>query len=146
VTRTDPLCTVQAAVYKVQAAKRLVENHTAVIRFSLRAVGKPGRRFYAPLAEPDAVSDMQYEAAVSAALQLTAAALLKGTDDAKASLQNSSWLGEDAAQRRSSAETVCASLSYLRDRVGVPRDLQLPAARQLRAHLNWTIDAVTAAV
>lgn len=35
---------------------------------------------------------------------------------------------------------VCVSAAYLRDRVGVPRDLPLPAARQLRAHLNWLID------
>ena len=35
---------------------------------------------------------------------------------------------------------VCMSAAYLRNRVGVPRDLPLPAARQLRAHLNWLID------
>ena len=37
---------------------------------------------------------------------------------------------------------VIASLAYLRDRVGVPRDMRLPAARQLRAHLNWTIGMI----
>lgn len=37
---------------------------------------------------------------------------------------------------------VVASAAYLRDRVGVPRDLKLPAARQLRAHLNWLIDSL----
>jgi hypothetical protein len=37
---------------------------------------------------------------------------------------------------------VVASAAYLRDRVGVPRDLKLPAARQLRAHLNWLIDTL----
>lgn len=37
---------------------------------------------------------------------------------------------------------VVASAGYLRDRVGVPRDMKLPAARQLRAHLNWLIDSL----
>lgn len=34
---------------------------------------------------------------------------------------------------------VIRSLEYLRDRVGVPRDLPLVSARTLRAHLNWAI-------
>jgi len=37
---------------------------------------------------------------------------------------------------------VIASLAYFRDRVGVPRDMRLPAARQLRAHLNWAIGMI----
>ncbi len=39
-------------------------------------------------------------------------------------------------------EDVMASLAYLRDRVGVPRDLPLASGRQLRAHLNWAIRAL----
>ena len=35
-----------------------------------------------------------------------------------------------------------ASMQYLATRVGVPRDLPLPAARQLRAHLNWFMDSL----
>jgi hypothetical protein len=30
-------------------------------------------------------------------------------------------------------------LGYLRDRIGVPRDMGPAAAMQLRAHLNWAI-------
>ena len=40
------------------------------------------------------------------------------------------------------AEQVSLSLVYLRDRVGVPRDMRLPAARQLRAQLNAAIDTL----
>ena len=31
------------------------------------------------------------------------------------------------------------TLGYLRDRISAPRDMCYPAARQLRAYLNWLI-------
>ena len=37
---------------------------------------------------------------------------------------------------------IMSSLAYLRDRVGVPRDMPLAAARHFRAHLNWAIDII----
>ena len=43
-----------------------------------------------------------------------------------------------------SGDAVVASAEYLRDRIGVPRDLPYPAARQLRAHLNWLIASLEA--
>jgi glutathione S-transferase len=67
-----------------------------------------------------------------AGLRAVAHALLTGTGSSTLKVGNGPHAGE---------ETV-ASLSYLRDRVGVPRDLPLPAARQLRAHLNWAIHSL----
>lgn len=49
---------------------------------------------------------------------------------------------DDVSRKQGHIEGVAVSLEYLRDRVGVPRDLPLPAARQLRAHLNWFIDCL----
>lgn len=47
---------------------------------------------------------------------------------------------DGVARTDAEREGVASSLVYLRDRVGVPRDMPLAAARQFRAHLNWAID------
>ncbi len=39
-------------------------------------------------------------------------------------------------------EDVISSLAYLRDRIGVPRDMPLAAARQLRAYLNKAMHTI----
>ena len=73
-----------------------------------------------------------------AGMRHVAEALLIGPDQASQTLRQGQQAaaGDDAL----SGQPVCAAAAYLRDRVGVPRDLPLPAARQLRAHLNWLID------
>lgn len=79
-----------------------------------------------------------------AALRHVAHALLAGVESKQASpaaLQPVSGSEPGAID----ASPVVPSLAYLRDRVCVPRDLKLPAARQFRAHLNWAIDQLTAA-
>lgn len=42
------------------------------------------------------------------------------------------------------SEPIVKAARYLRDRVSVPRDLRFPAARQLRAHLTWLMDTLSA--
>jgi glutathione S-transferase len=136
----------QAFKYRVQAAAKLAGNHDAVTRFALRAVGTTGRHYSAPLADPHAKPNMSFYDAVTVALACTAVALLRGTEAGQELFRDCTWLGESAEARKKTGAAVVSSLAYLRDRVGVPRDLQLPAARQLRAHLNWTIDSVHDAV
>ena len=73
-----------------------------------------------------------------AGLRHVAQALLDGPDAAAKTLH--AGMGSASNGNALRGAPVCASAAYLRDRVGVPRDLPLPAARQLRAHLNWLID------
>ncbi|CAN0020194.1 unnamed protein product [Scytosiphon promiscuus] len=124
-----------------EAAYQVTRNPEAVAKFACRGAGKgsgwnllPGR---APLSDPNATPNLEILLDVDYCLRLVTSALLNG-----------SYAEDEAALRRGgrasgghpgTAAAVEASLVYLRDRVGVPRDMSYPAARQLRAHLNWAI-------
>ncbi|KAJ7558549.1 hypothetical protein O6H91_04G045500 [Diphasiastrum complanatum] len=98
---------------KVQAARTLARNHHAVVGFALRGL-KDGEN---------------YREAVDLGFRYVAYALLVGYGDVDSLQELPKQVAEAAA--------------YLRDRVGVPRDLSYPAARQLRAHLHWLVKLVS---
>ena len=84
-------------------------------------------------------------ACLGAALRHVAHALLVGADAKQRGADALAAGGQGGAGLAHEAEPAAAALAYMRDRVGVPRDLPLPAARQLRAHCNLVIDALEAA-
>ncbi len=142
-TSLEPYCPGEDPVKdRLRAARQLVSNHVNVTKFALRGVGEPGPRpVSAPLSDPTAIPGMEYEAEVDAALRYVAAALLNGSCSGNPAVE----VAVAASQQQNgslSGGPVVPSLEYMRDRVGVPRDMPLPAARQLRAHLNWFIDTV----
>lgn len=122
-----------------QAAARLVQNHEAVTRFCLRGApgGKRGPRpVSAALCDPTAIPALEHTPGADAALRHVAHALLVGVETKQAgphALTSSAEAGHDGAP-------VVPALGYLRQRVCVPRDLRLPAARQFRAHLSWAME------
>jgi glutathione S-transferase len=114
-----------------EAAYMLTANAKAITKFACRGKGEKGaKQFGAPLADPYAVPNLNYESKVDELLRVTASLLLDGT--AEPSGGKTSQDGADVAK----------CLAYLRDRIGVPRDMSYPAAMQLRAHLNYVMDAV----
>lgn len=130
---------------RVMAAWKLAGNGENVSKFAARGGPKgaknPRKTFGAQLADPYAEPDSEVQSFVDAALRVICAAL-KDVD----SVPFPSSVHEEQLKAAVPADRVAgvvASLAYLRDRVGVPRDLPLAAARYLRAYLNWCIDALS---
>ena len=112
-----------------EAAYKLTRNHEAVVQFALRGAGKPGAKsFQAPLADPYAGPELDYQEQMSRVLSQVAEGLLSGAATISSSVSSVS----NDKQTRSALRK---SVIYLRERVGVPRDMSYPAARQFRAYL-----------
>jgi glutathione S-transferase len=128
-----------------EAVERVSWNHKAIVAFAARGAGSKGARFSAPLSDPNAIPNEAVQAVVDPVLRTICLALLDGVETQEASMKEiANAVALDGGKEY--ADGVIASLAYMRDRVGVPRDMKLPAARQLRAHLNWAIGKILNAV
>ena len=128
-----------------EAVERLSFNSKNIVAFAARGAGRKGMPSYsAALSDPNAVPNDVVKEAVDSCLRIVSIAMLDGTDKQEMPMREVAGIvvksgGSDFV------DGVVASLAYLRDRVGVPRDMRLPAARKLRAHLNWSIGIILSA-
>ncbi|CAM9551613.1 unnamed protein product [Chrysoparadoxa australica] len=122
---------------RAEASVKLCKNHEAIVRFAARAVGKPSGWGLGPgraeLADPHAVPNETIIPDMDVTLRVVVDALLSGERD-------SAWVPKGLS--KDNAEALIQCCEYLRDRVGVPRDMSYLAARQARAHLNWAIQTL----
>ena len=131
---------------QTMAAWKLCGNGPAIANFAARG-GPSGAKnvrktFGAELADPYAKSDDSIIPFVDATLLIVANAMVEGpTNTIPDEVHAQSLL--DATKAYSNNEGVANSIAYLRDRIGVPRDLPLASARYLRAYLNWAIDVLS---
>ena len=122
---------------RIEAAYSLTKNHAGVVKFACRGPGKTAsqagkKSFQAPLSDPNAVPELSYESDVDSCLRVITRALINGNwRDMKSDLNIKSGQDSDSDKL-----AVYSALEYLKRRVGVPRDMSYPAARQLRAHLS----------
>jgi glutathione S-transferase len=128
------------------AAWKLAGNGQKVAAFAARGGPKgsknPRKSFGAQLADPYAEPDASILPSVDAALRIVNQALLDLGHQRSVPDDSIAKLLRDSVPD-SHRSGVASSLAYVRDRVGVPRDLPLAAARYLRAYLNWAIDALS---
>jgi len=136
---SDPILMEKACRY--MAAWKLAGNGKAISRFAARGGPKgssnPRKTFGAPLADPYAEADKDVQPHVDATLRIICSAMLRVDDD-----DDDDAVIITAVVPKEHVKGVQSSLAYLRDRIGVPRDLPLASARYLRAYLNWGIDAL----
>ncbi|CAB9509865.1 IN2-1 homolog B [Seminavis robusta] len=153
----------------IEAAYKLVKNHVNITQFACRGAGEPGRpAFHAELADPYAEPNEEYVQGVDVCLRHVTHALVAGSSVAEATAQAdlAGKQGNDALRENWEAypdendpsltyywnyengevtwtpptQQLDTCLTYLRDRIGVPRDMSGAAAMQLRAYLNWAVD------
>ena len=150
-------CSRDMATARREAAERIIYNNVNIARFASRAAGTPGLpASAAPLAGPRDNPNEDAEPAVDLMLRHTVDALLSAStgsgmfgsllraSSSKSSSSSSSSSAVNAAISSLSSgdfgtetvEAVADCLDYLRNRIGVPRDMSHPAAQALRAELK----------
>lgn len=129
------------------AAVRLIINHKRLPRYMLRALGVPGPEFRSPLADPFNQIDEWALPEVETAYRYLILALLRGRDyvdpllAADKSAAESAY-GSSEEERALARARMVACLEYLKYRIGVPRDMTLAEARQVRGTLTWLVEAL----
>lgn len=130
-----------SAIATREAVERVSANAANIVKFASRGAGKKGMPpVMAALADPNAIGNDAVNASVDSILRIICMTMLDENkrSDMETVVRNMGTLMVTEAGNDMKTGVV-DSLAYLRDRVGVPRDMRLPAARMLRANLNWAI-------
>jgi len=129
------------------AAVRIILNNKRLPRYMARAVRTPGPEYRSPLADPQNAIDEWVLPEVEAAYRYLVLALLRGKEVVaplvaadKAAADRA--YGGTAEEARAARGRMVACLNYLKFRVGVPRDMTLAEARQVRGALTWLVEAL----
>lgn len=127
-----------------EAVERLSTNSENIVKFASRGAGSKGMPpVMAALSDPNAVGNDAVSIIVDSILRIICTVMLEDSKraDMEGTLRElSSTIAKEANDDMKKG--VIDSLVYLRDRIGVPRDMRLPAARLLRANLNWAIGII----
>eukprot|EP00971_Amphidinium_carterae_P034817 685391-Amphidinium_carterae.1 len=129
-----------------EAAWKLISNHKAVVPFCCRAAGTDvGKWAFAnptksALADPYAAPNDALRESVDALLRVAAVAMLRC--DSQLAQQARVLAEKEVSVPPGGWDVAASCIEYLRDRVGVPRDMQMPAAKLFRGCLGELVTSV----
>jgi len=127
-TCLEPMLPADPLEARRDAVRNLLDNHDNVVKFACRGAGSEGvPAVRAELADPNASPNLSLVPPVDYALRIVVHNLL---ETSPTSLRKEGLPAPDK---------LAQCLAYLRDRVGVPRDMTVHGARQFRAFLNLAI-------
>ena len=125
-----------AKMAKREAAERIIFNHDKICKFAARGAGTPGLpAAAAELADPKAEYNELAQRSVDVFLRYAIGLLLAGYDiRAQNGIKRSLSIARGALGEggETSIQATIDSLDYLRQRIGVPRDMSYPAAQEFR--------------
>jgi len=132
--------------YRIEAAWALAQNHKAVASFCSRAAGSDvgswavGNPTKCQFADPYASPNAEMVPSVDSILRVVATSLLAGDPQGVRNVRSQveAETGTPPAGWGKAGDCV----AYLRDRIGSPRDMSMPAAKLFRSYLNEAIDAL----
>mmetsp|Transcript_3872 Transcript_3872/g.6409 ORF Transcript_3872/g.6409 Transcript_3872/m.6409 type:complete len:513 (+) Transcript_3872:73-1611(+) len=123
-----------------EVVRNVIANHNAVAKFAARAAGprQGGSTVSAALADPNAVSYLDAIPVIDASVRTILSNMIDSISIRSGdSIHNNNAARLDSLAMDASLRAIVSScLVYLRDRVGVPRDMSVHAAKQFRSHIN----------
>jgi len=132
--------------YRIEAAWALVQNHKSVASFCSRAAGSDvgswgrGNPTKCQFADPYANPNPEMVPSVDSILRVVTSSLLAGDPQVARGVRSQveAETGIPTAGWGKAGDCV----AYLRDRIGSPRDMSMPAAKLFRSYLNEAIAAL----
>ena len=133
----EPMIPLDTKVACRDAVRNCIGNFENIVNFAARGCGQKGfPQVSAALSDPNAISNINYKNEIDISLRFILHTMLINEYNHNDNIEINEMLNSF------NKVELIKCLEYFRDRIGVPRDMYIHSARQLRAHLNYFIELI----